>query len=465
MNVAAAILSAAAALVGGTWSGTYTLPQGAEPTAISVQLSGGLATVALGSGHAAQTQVAARTTGSRLRFRVPGRPVWITFDGNVRRGVLSGTVRQGAVRGTFRLRRGAPIAAHELGLYALADGRHMVVWDGQGTRLVADVAGGEIHGLRRTARGSYTIGAGLTDLRPAGTARLDGSTLTWAPAGAGALTGRRIAVRQEEVRVPSPPGSLACTLSIPAPTGRVPAVAMVHGSGVAPRGIIGLYTGFFLDAGVAVLACDKRGNGQSSGPYPGERATTAAVDRYARDAEAQARFLAAQPEIDPQRVGLSGNSQGGWIAPFAASREPAVRWLLLLVPPTVTVTESDYYSDLTTQGASIPTRTPAEIDAEVLARGSGGFDPLPSIRSLRVPALWIFGELDQNIPTRLSAARLDPLTREPGHDFEYVVLPRANHSLLETEHGLNEETGRSHQMARDLFRTMRAWLRTRGLAG
>jgi dienelactone hydrolase len=459
--IGAAVL-AAAAVVTGTWSGSYTLPRGTEATAISVQVNRGTATVTLGSGHASDLHVAVSTTGPRLRFRIPGRPAWIAFDGKLRRGVVTGTVRQGTLRGTFRLVRGAPIAARENGLYALLKDRHFVLWDGFDNRLAADLRSGEIHGLRRTARSVYAIGAGLTDLRRVGDARVDGSSLTWAT-GDVVFIGPRIRILQEEVRVPSAPGSLACTFSRPARPGPMAAVAMVHGSGIAPRGIVGLYTGVFLDSGLAVLACDKRGNGQSSGPYPGERATVAAVDRYARDAEAQARFLAAQPEIDPQRVGLGANSQGGWIAPLAASREPAIRWLLMLVPPTITVDENDAYEELTTQGATIPARSPAEIDAEVLSRGPGGFDPLPVIRALRIPALWIFGALDQNVATNLSVARLDPIAREPGRDFSYVVLPRANHSLLETEHGLNEETARSHQMARDLFPTIRAWLRAHGL--
>ena len=460
----AAILAAVSALAGptGTWSGSYSLPRGTEPAAISVELRGGTAIVALGPGHAASTRVTTRAAAGRLRFLLPGRPAPVAFDGTLRRGVLAGTVRQGTIRGAFRLRRGAPIAGRELGLYALADGRHMVVWDGFDVRLIADLGGGEIHGLARRRAGSYAIGAGLTDLRPAGSARLDGSSLSWAPTGGAAVAGPRIPFRQEEVRVASAPGALACTLTLPATGGRLPAVAIVHGSGIAPRRIVGLYSGFFADAGMAVLACDKRGNGQSSGPYPGERATTAAIDRYARDGEAAARFLAAQPEVDPQRVGLSGGSQAGWIMPLAASREPAIRWLLLLVPPTITVDENDTYADLTTQGASIPPLSPAEIDAAVRKAGPGGFDPLPAIRALAIPALWVFGALDQHVDTRLSVERLDPVAHEPGRDFSYVVLPGGAHSLLATEHGLNDEVGRSHQMAPGLFTVMRDWLRAHG---
>jgi dienelactone hydrolase len=459
-----AVFAAVSALLAptGTWSGSYSLPRRSEPAAISVELRGSTAIVVLGSGHPASTRVPTRAYAGRLRFTLPGRPAPVAFDGTVRRGVLAGAVRQGSIRGVFRLRRGTPVAGRELGLYALADGRNMVVWDGFDVRLIADLGGGEIHGLARQRPGTYAIGSGLTDLRPAGSARLDGSSLSWAPAGGPTVAGPRIPLRQVEVRVPSVPGALACTLTLPTSGGRLPAVAMVHGSGVAPRKIVGLYSGFFADAGFAVLACDKRGNGQSSGPYPGERATTAAIERYARDAEAAARFLAAQPEVDPQRVGLSGASQAGWIMPLAASREPAIRWLLLLVSPTITVDENDTYAGLTTQGASISSLSPAEIDAAVRMAGPGGFDPLPAIRALAIPALWIFGALDQHVDTRLSVERLGPLAREPGRDFSYVVLPGGAHSLLATEHGLNDEVARSHQMAPGLFTVMRDWLHAHG---
>jgi dienelactone hydrolase len=270
--------------------------------------------------------------------------------------------------------------------------------------------------------------------------------------------------RQEEVRVSSPPGSLACTLTVPDGVGRLPSVALVHGSGFAPRRIVGLYAGFYAHAGVAVLACDKRGSGQSSGPYPGEHASAEAVDRYARDAAATARFLARQPDLDPRRVGLSGASQAGWIMPLAAVRERSVSWLHLLVSPTVTVDESDFYEELTTQGASIPPLSPDEIDARVRARGPGGFDPLPSIRALRIPALWVFGGRDQNIPTQLSLERLTPVVFEPGRDFRAVLFPEATHSLVETAHGLNAEVSRSHQLARGLFAELHGWLREHALA-
>jgi dienelactone hydrolase len=312
----------------------------------------------------------------------------------------------------------------------------------------------------------YDIGAGAGVRQPpAGTLRFAGAGLSWEKQGAAAVRGTRVPVRQVEARVRSGAITLGCTLSLPAGGGPHPAVALVHGSGAVDRSAVGFQTGFYLRHGIAMLACDKRGIGQSGGRYPGELASESAIDVLARDAEAGARFLAAQPEIDRSRIGLSGASQAGWTMPLAASREPAVRFLVLFVAPTVTQGESDHYGQLTGQGATVPEQSPAEIEADVRRQGPSGVDPVPWIRSLRIPALWLFGSNDQHVPTRLSVERLDPLTKEPGRDFSYAVLPGGNHGLVETEHGLNAEAERSSRFAPGLFPTLGRWLSGRRLTG
>ena len=272
----------------------------------------------------------------------------------------------------------------------------------------------------------------------------------------------RRAVKEPEVRFRSGSLLLAGTLTLPVTPGRHPAVALVHGSGETPRTDEAVYTGYYVSRGFAVLAYDKRGIAQSGGRYPGESASPANVDRYARDAEAAARFLAAQPEVDPARVGLSGSSQAGWIMPLAASREAAIRFLVAISGPTVTQGEQGTYQDLTTEGASTPSQSPAQILAAVRAAGPSGFDPLPAIRKLRIPVLWLFGAIDQNVPTALCVERLAPVAAEQGRDFHYVVFPGADHFLIESAHGLTAEVLRSSRYA-PAFSTLDAWLLARAL--
>jgi pimeloyl-ACP methyl ester carboxylesterase len=238
---------------------------------------------------------------------------------------------------------------------------------------------------------------------------------------------------------------------------------MVHGSGPTPRTDGSVFTAYFVSRGFVVLTYDKRGIGQSGGRYPGEGASPANVDAYAHDAEAAARLLAEQPEVDRNRVGLSGASQAGWIMPLAASREQAVKFLVLVSGPTVTEGEQREYQNLTTSGATTPTQSPAEILAAVRQAGPSGFDPLPSIRRLTIPALWLSGEIDQHVPTVLCAERLAPIAREPGRDFTFDVFPGADHFLIESAHGLTSEALRSNRYAVGLFATLDRWLRARGL--
>ena len=101
-----------------------------------------------------------------------------------------------------------------------------------------------------------------------------------------------------------------------------------------------------LHHGLAVLAYDKRGVGQSGGTYPGESPHPFTIDTLARDAEAAVHFLATRPEIDHDRIGLAGHSQAGWIIPLAASREPAVRFAVVFSGPAVTADENDEYQNL-----------------------------------------------------------------------------------------------------------------------
>jgi dienelactone hydrolase len=212
-----------------------------------------------------------------------------------------------------------------------------------------------------------------------------------------------------------------------------------------------------------VLAYDKRGIGQSGGAYPGESPTDVAIDLLARDATAAARFLAAQPEVDPRRVGLAGHSQAGWIAPLAASREQAIRFLVLFSAPAVTAGESDLYQDLTGQGEQAARMSDAAVDAEVVRRGPSGIDPMPAVRALTIPALWLYGGRDRHIPARLSEQRLAPLAAETGRDFTVRDFPGANHALVETTTGLTSEMLRSQTYAPGLFTVLGDWLRAHRL--
>jgi hypothetical protein len=331
--------------------------------------------------------------------------------------------------------------------------------DPYGPPRLVDLSAGRVHALYGSGR-SFSIGSGFATPTPAhGRARFDARGAT--------IAGRRVPLlplRSIPVRFRSDGATLAGTLLLPPGSGRRAAVAYVTGSGPTTREYLPELQALLLRNGVAVLAYDKRGVGASGGSYPGESPTETAIDQLARDAAAAARFLAGRAEVDPARVGLAGHSQAGWIMPLAASREPAVRFLVTFSGPAVTADENDLYQTLAGEGESPQRMTNAAIDSQVERAGPGGVDPVPSIAALRIPALWLYGSLDHIVPPRLSAKRLAPLAAEPGRDFTVWTFPRANHALVETRTGLTSEMLRSDRYARGMFPRVGAWLHAHGLS-
>lgn len=444
----------------GSWSGTanWTRGGGPQPFSLSIELRGRRAIVALAPGHSARTEVAARVSRGRVRLTLPGRPWPLVLDGRVRGRAFTGTLRQGPVAGRFRLRRRAPIEGATLGLYRIGN-RPLGMVQGLGPRESIAYEEDEIRALYQTGRGRYVVGAGLSTRNPTvGTASFSSTGAVFRGEQA-----TRVPLRQEEVWVRSGRAYLGCTLTIPPGSGRRPALTFAHGAGEAPRTFNSFQATYLNHLGLVTLSCDKRGVAQSGGVYPGEFPGVPAVDQYSRDVQAQARFLAAQPEVDPARVGIAGVSQAGWIMPLAASREPAIRFMIGFVSPTLTQGETDLWANLNGQGQSLPTRTDEDMEAEVRAAGPSGVDPLPAIRALGIPAIWLFGGKDRTVPSRLCVERLDPIAREPGRDFTYRVFPGGTHGLLFTENGLLAEQARSSRFVAGLYPTVRDWLAARGL--
>jgi len=348
-----------------------------------------------------------------------------------------------------------PAAGASVRLYS---GDLAVVDDPYGAARLVDLSAGGVRALYPSGD-AFTIGSGFATPTPVrGRAHFDTRGAT--------IAGRRVRLlplRSIPVRFRSDGATLAGTLMLPPGAGRRAAIAYVTGSGPTTREYLPELQALLLHSGVAVLAYDKRGIGKSSGVYPGESPTESTIGQLARDAAAAARFLTTRAEVDPARIGLAGHSQAGWIMPLAATREPAIRFLVSFSGPAVTADENDRYQTLAGEGERPQRLSDAEVDARVERAGPGGVDPLPWIAALRIPALWLYGALDHIVPPRLSAKRLAPLVAEPGRDFAVWTFPRANHALVETRTGLTSEMLRSDRYARGLFARVDAWLRAHGL--
>ena len=137
---------------------------------------------------------------------------------------------------------------------------------------------------------------------------------------------------------------LAGTLTLPPADRPVPAVILLTGSGAQDRDetILGHKPFLILaDAltrqGIAVLRVDDRGVGGSTGDP--NKATTADL---VGDALAGVAYLKGRKEIDARHIGLVGHSEGGMIAPLAATRSGDVAFIVLLAGTGVTGEEILY---------------------------------------------------------------------------------------------------------------------------
>jgi dipeptidyl aminopeptidase/acylaminoacyl peptidase len=145
-------------------------------------------------------------------------------------------------------------------------------------------------------------------------------------------------LRHDEVRIPVTGAVLAGTLLAPAGAGPHPCLLLVSGSGPNDRDetVCG-HTPFrtiadhFAARGYAVLRCDDRGVGGSTGD-----ADRQDFDGSVADVVATCAWLAGHPAVDPRRIALVGHSEGGLVA-AAASSQAGARAVVMLAGPAVTI--------------------------------------------------------------------------------------------------------------------------------
>lgn len=241
-----------------------------------------------------------------------------------------------------------------------------------------------------------------------------------------------LAYRDEEVFYPAGDVQLAARLRLPPYDGPHPALVVAHGSGMATRDRYDDLARDLALNGYAFLTYDKRGVGESGGRYS-EVAPENSEQMFAQlseDVLAGVRYLRTRDDIRDDAIGVFGVSQGGWIAPLAAARSEDVAFLVIVSGPAVSVGEEIYYSELTgEQEGAGAVMDEADLSAE-LARFEGvrGFDPVPVLEGIDVPALWILGAGDRSIPVPETVAVLRRL-REAGKPFTVELLPDVGHGM------------------------------------
>lgn len=126
--------------------------------------------------------------------------------------------------------------------------------------------------------------------------------------------------------------SLAGTLTLPKKKGVFPVVILISGSGPQNRDeeLLGhkpflVLSDFLTKNGIAVLRYDDRGTALSQGDFK-----TATSADFATDVESAIAYLKTRKEINKNKIGLIGHSEGGLIAPMVASKSKDVAFIVLL---------------------------------------------------------------------------------------------------------------------------------------
>jgi uncharacterized protein len=262
-------------------------------------------------------------------------------------------------------------------------------------------------------------------------------------------------------------------LLLPPGKGPHPAVAWFHATSTAHRDYLRFHADLAARAGMAALIYDRR-----DVPVDLARMSRADFLDVVADAEAAARFLRDRSEIDHDRVGVGGLSQGAWIAAIVATRVPDVRFVAALSCPGLPLHEIDVHqSTLRLERLGLSASALAEargllVDLHAATRGecpdaaalgvrlsrgreqpwastldlpeqipSAGppatllrwsaldLDPRQFFEKIDVPVLLAFGGRDERLPATLCAERLRSALAE-NTEVSMLVYPEANHALL-----------------------------------
>jgi pimeloyl-ACP methyl ester carboxylesterase len=237
-------------------------------------------------------------------------------------------------------------------------------------------------------------------------------------------------------------------------------VLMVPGSGPSDRENDGYFTTIragLLERGIAAASFDKRGVGGSAGDWrdtgPAEQTT---------DVAAQLDCLRQTVELDPDRLGLFGHSQGGWVVLEVAASDPAVAFVVTNSGPGVTMERQERHSTeahmaaagapadaiaaaLVKQDALMAlVRDGADFDTVVAAAGGDGppdalelelvrrwldHDPRAALEQLECPLLALFGDEDLLVPVEESIAVFRAARADRPESLDVETLRGADHRL------------------------------------
>jgi uncharacterized protein len=411
------------------------------------------------------------------------------------------------------LSSGGTEANCQIGAYRFSDGEIVDIARSEGGTLRWRKFDGTTGALRKKQDGLWTSTLGWTD-------HPDGHTVSFTRCATGEIEfdgkkAHRIPFDVTDTVFDGRGGiKLAGRLVLPRGKDPVPIVVLVHGAERESARESYALQRLLPAKNVGAFVYDKRGTGGSEGKY------TQDFDTLADDAVAAVREAKRIAGTRSARIGYQGGSQGGWVAPLAATRAP-VDFVIVSFGLAVSVIDEDQEEvalEMRLKGHSQEEISKAlEVASAAEAVFESGFtkgfdrfnavrakycnepwykdlhgnythfilpytateargkfkdslpgtpfryDPMPTLRAVKTPQLWILGEDDLEAPSAETSRRIKTLIQE-GKPITLALFPHAEHGMTEYEVAPDGERV-STRYALGYFTMMRDFARNGQLSG
>ena len=243
------------------------------------------------------------------------------------------------------------------------------------------------------------------------------------------------------------------------------------------------------------------------------------TEDLAGDALAGVGYLKTRKEIDPKQIGLIGHSEGGLVAPLAASRSADVAFIVLMAGTGVTGEEIIYrQAELIAQADGADAQTlaasrdatkrifeiikqesdPAKAEERIREAMSDSipkiadspaarkaaesqlsasakrvltpwyrffltYDPLLALGKVRCPVLAINGEKDLQVDPEQNLPKIEAALQEAGNaDCTFQVFPGLNHLFQHCQTGSPAEYGKIEEtISPEVLELIAGWIAER----
>lgn len=215
------------------------------------------------------------------------------------------------------------------------------------------------------------------------------------------------AVRRTVVTVELDGVSVQAQISEPVGAdGPLPGVVFVHGAGTGKfEQAFRSQAEVLASRGIVAMVPDKRLDTYTAR----HRDYVAMAADYARSVE----VLRDWPSVDPDRVGVYAESEGGWIAPVMAAQDPDLAFVVLVSAPVVPPRQQAAFAvDSYLRNTQVPHGVFRAIPRAVGMSLPGGgfeyadFDVTPYQRRTTAPVLVVYGTGDASMPIVQGAEKI-----------------------------------------------------------